>query len=157
MKKFIAGFLCLILFVSIISAAAYADDPIAVTVKNGTHEEGSGYFVIFMIDAPASGYSYATVDGVRINASAVSENGKCYVALKPQYVESLSGGEHIAKFYFGSNVTVDAKFTVVPYRDVYGNPQTGDNSNIALWTVLALCAAAACAAIVPVSKKVTGK
>jgi len=152
MKKTIALILCLVLAASL-SVTAFADA--GIRVVNGTHTVGDGMYVCFIFSGiEKADYSYTLMDGERINAGIQSnEKGQVFIALKPEYTDTLKAGEHTVQFVFGST-TLESKFTVVAAYNPYGNPQTGDSSDIALWSVLAIMA---CGAAAVLGKKVYGK
>lgn len=156
MKRFVAILLCLVLSVSVISMAAFADNDINVRVINGDHTVGDGQFVIFMLDgADKDAYMFTRIDGVEIYAAiAVNEKDQPYIALKPDYVDTLKPGTHKVEFVFDDDVIVNSSLNVIPVYNPYGNPKTGDESDIALWTALLVMA---CGAVVVLGKKVYSK
>lgn len=98
--------------------------------------EGSTEGLRFRIDAPYEDFISVYVDGKFVDkANYTSWEGSTYVELKPEFLKTLSKGNHDIEFNFLGDVTVKTTFTV-------GDPKTADPNSMILWLVLLVMAAA---------------
>ncbi len=107
-------------------------------INTGAKQEVTkGNDAVFVSDADFSKFLKVQVDGKDIDAKYyTAESGSTKITLKKEFIETLSIGEHTLSVV-SADGTAATTFTVkaapVPETD---SPQTGDNSNMALWIAL---------------------
>lgn len=104
--------------------------PTIVSGAEASWRKGSGVGLTFTSDADFAGFQGVMVDGTAISAEHyTAKAGSTVVTLKASYLETLSVGTHTVAIVSDTG-TAGARFTIVSGTGV---PQTGDNSNLALW------------------------
>lgn len=116
-------------------AATPAPAPTIVSGAEAVWYKGSGAGLTFVSDADFAGFQGVMVDGTAISAEHyTAKSGSTVVTLKASYLETLSVGTHTVAIVSDTG-TAGARFTIASGTTI---PQTGDESNPVLWTVLLL-------------------
>ena len=116
-------------------AATPAPAPTIVSGAEAVWYKGSGAGLTFTSDADFAGFQGVMVDGTAISAEHyTAKSGSTVVTLKASYLETLSVGTHTVAIVSDTG-TAGARFTIASGTTI---PQTGDESNPVLWTVLLL-------------------
>ena len=127
--------------------------------------EGEKKELTFTFDTDIGDTVRAELDGKTLDAENYTTNPDGTVTLKPDYVATLSVGEHMLSIV-SENGTATAKITVNEKAEESGtkesitekdigetSPKTGDNSNIFLWLALLFVSGGAVIATAFVRKK----
>lgn len=122
---------------------------------NGSWQKGTKDGLSFTSNAAYKHFQKVQVDGKDLDASNYTvKEGSTIVTLKTSYLETLSVGKHTLAIVSETG-TVTTEFTVkaAAVTDDTQSPQTGDDSNIALWIAVLLAAGAALTGITVYSRK----
>ena len=131
--------------------------------------EGEKKELTFTFDTDIGDTVRAELDGKTLDAENYTTNPDGTVTLKPDYVATLSAGEHMLSIV-SENGTATAKITVNEKAEENGtkedstekntdvtSPKTGDNSNIFLWLALLFVSGGTTAAMFVGRKKKRAK
>ena len=127
-----------------------AEAPQIIDGADGRWTKGSSSGLTITSDADFSAFQYVTVDGRKIAESNYTvKPGSTIVTLKPEYLDSLSAGEHTigivsANGTAETTITIAAKGHITPSGGEAGKPaapSTSDSSGLFLWLAITLLAA----------------
>ena len=119
-------------------------EPVIIAGANGTWQKGAEDGLSFTSNAAFADFVKVQVDGKDLAASDYEvEEGHTIVTLKASYLETLSVGKHTLAIVSDTG-TATTEFTIqaATVADDIQSPETGDNSNIALWIAVMLAAGA---------------
>lgn len=119
-------------------------EPVIIAGANGTWQKGAEDGLSFTSNAAFADFVKVQVDGKDLAASDYEvEEGGTIVTLKASYLETLSVGKHTLAIVSDTG-TATTEFTIqaATVADDIQSPETGDNSNIALWIAVMLAAGA---------------
>ena len=122
---------------------------------NGTWQKGTKDGLSFTSNAAYKHFQKVQVDGKDLDASNYTvKEGSTIVTLKASYLETLSVGKHTLAIVSETG-TATTEFTVkaAAVTDDTQSPQTGDDSNIALWIAVLLAAGTALTGTAVYSRK----
>ena len=122
---------------------------------NGSWQKGTKDGLSFTSNAAYKHFQKVQVDGKDLNASNYTvKEGSTIVNLKTEYLETLSVGKHTLAIVSETG-TATTEFTVkaAAVTDDTQSPQTGDDSNIALWIAVLLAAGTALTGTAVYSRK----
>lgn len=122
---------------------------------NGTWQKGTKDGLSFISNAAFAHFLKVQVDGKDLDASNYTvKEGSTIVTLKAEYLETLSVGKHTLAIVSETG-TATTEFTVkaAAVTDDTQSPQTGDDSNIALWIAVLLAAGTALTGTAVYSRK----
>lgn len=126
--------------------------------SGSTFTKGSSAGLTFTANGAYSKFTGIEVDGKAVDADCyTAENGSTIITLKAEYLETLAAGEHtLTVLYTDGKAT--GTFTVAEkpaevVDDDTESPQTGDDSNIALWIALLLASGAGISATAVLRRK----
>lgn len=115
--------------------------------SGSTFTKGSSAGLTFTANGAYSKFTGIEVDGKAVDADGYTvENGRTVITLKAEYLETLAAGKHtLTVLYTDGEAT--GTFTVAEkpaevVDDDTESPQTGDDSNIALWIAVLLASGA---------------
>ena len=115
--------------------------------SGSTFTKGSSAGLTFTANGAYSKFTEIEVDGKAVDADGYTvENGRTVITLKAEYLETLAAGKHtLTVLYTDGEAT--GTFTVAEKSaevvdDDTESPQTGDDSNIALWIAVLLASGA---------------
>ena len=115
--------------------------------SGSTFTKGSSAGLTFTANGAYSKFTEIEVDGKAVDADGYTvENGSTVITLKAEYLETLAAGKHtLTVLYTDGEAT--GTFTVAEkpaevVDDDTESPQTGDDSNIALWIAVLLASGA---------------
>ena len=136
---------------------AIASDFKAVIIEgaNGSWQKGTKDGLSFTSNAAFAHFLKVQVDGKDLDVSNYTvKEGSTIVTLKAEYLETLSVGKHTLAIVSETG-TATTEFTVkaAAVTDDTQSPQTGDDSNIALWIAVLLAAGAALTGTAVYSRK----
>ena len=160
MRK-ITGFILAIVFVLCLSPTVFAADdekntdlsftysasgPTYTVTADGTWKKGTATGFIVTTDGDSSKLTGVKVNGVLIDPSNYTLSGNTVITLKPEFLETLSVGDHNIEIVF-SDGSVQTIFAVLA-ADIQTDPKdpdkpkdpttpdTGDHTNVMLWLLL---------------------
>ena len=122
---------------------------------NGTWQKGTKDGLSFTSNAAYKHFQKVQVDGKDLDASNYTvKEGSTIVTLKTSYLETLSVGKHTLAIVSETG-TATTEFTIkaAAVTDDTQSPQTGDDSNIALWIAVLLAAGTALTGTAVYSRK----
>ena len=123
---------------------------------NGSWQKGTKDGLTFTSNAAYKHFQKVQVDGKDLDASNYTvKEGSTIVTLKTSYLETLSVGKHTLAIVSETG-TATTEFTIKAAAVVGGDtesPQTGDDSNIALWIAVLLAAGTALTGTAVYSRK----
>ena len=122
---------------------------------NGSWQKGTKDGLSFTSNAAYKHFQKVQVDGKDLDASNYTvKEGSTIVTLKTSYLETLSVGKHTLAIVSETG-TATTEFTVkaAAVTDDTQSPQTGDDSNIALWIAVLLAAGTALTGTAVYSRK----
>ena len=122
---------------------------------NGSWQKGTKDGLTFTSNAAYKYFQKVQVDGKDLDASNYTvKEGSTIVTLKAEYLETLSVGKHTLAIVSETG-TATTEFTVkaAAVTDDTQSPQTGDDSNIALWIAVLLAAGTALTGTAVYSRK----
>ena len=136
---------------------AIASDFKAVIIEgaNGSWQKGTKDGLPFTSNAAFAHFLKVQVDGKDLDVSNYTvKEGSTIVTLKAEYLETLSVGKHTLAIVSETG-TATTEFTVkaAAVTDDTQSPQTGDDSNIALWIAVLLAAGTALTGTAVYSRK----
>ena len=118
--------------------------PVIIKGANGIWHKGEKDGLSFTSNAAFADFQKIQVDGKDLDASNYTvKEGSTIVTLKPSYLDTLSAGRHTLSIVSSSG-TASTEFTIMAAEvaDKEINlPQTGDNSNVAIWFALLVISA----------------
>lgn len=118
--------------------------PVIIKGANGIWHKGEKDGLSFTSNAAFADFQKIQVDGKDLDASNYTvKEGSTIVTLKPSYLDTLSAGRHTLSIV-SSTGTASTEFTIMAAEvaDKEINlPQTGDNSNVAIWFALLIISA----------------
>lgn len=128
---------------TVCDAPAPGFKPVITVGANGTWQKGAEDGLSFTSNAAFADFVKVQVDGKDLAASEYEvEEGSTVVTLKASYLETLSVGKHTLAIVSDTG-TATTEFTIqaAPVaEDDTQSPETGDDSNIALWIAVMLAA-----------------
>ena len=116
--------------------------PVITAGANSTWQKGTKDGLSFTSNAAYKYFQKVQVDGKDLDVSNYTvKEGSTIVTLKAEYLETLSVGKHTLAIVSETG-TATTEFTVkaAAVTDDTQSPQTGDDSNIALWIAVLLAA-----------------
>lgn len=122
---------------------------------NGSWQKGTKDGLTFTSNAANKYFQKVQVDGKDLDASNYTvKEGSTIVTLKTSYLETLSVGKHTLAIVSETG-TATTEFTIkaAAVTDDTQSPQTGDDSNIALWIAVLLAAGTALTGTAVYSRK----
>lgn len=129
-----------------VCGAIASDFKVIITAgANGSWQKGTKDGLTFTSNAAYKHFQKVQVDGKDLDASNYTvKEGSTIVNLKTEYLETLSVGKHTLAIVSETG-TATTEFTVkaAAVTDDTQSPQTGDDSNIALWIAVLLAAGTA--------------
>ena len=139
-----------------VCGAIASDFKVIITAgANGSWQKGTKDGLTFTSNAAYKHFQKVQVDGKDLDASNYTvKEGSTIVNLKTEYLETLSVGKHTLAIVSETG-TATTEFTVkaAAVTDDTQSPQTGDDSNIALWIAVLLAAGAALTGTAVYSRK----
>ena len=139
-----------------VCGAIASDFKVIITAgANGTWQKGTKDGLSFTSNAAFAHFQKVQVDGKDLDASNYTvKEGSTIVNLKTEYLETLSVGKHTLAIVSETG-TATTEFTVkaAAVTDDTQSPQTGDDSNIALWIAVLLAAGTALTGTAVYSRK----
>lgn len=139
-----------------VCGAIAPDFKVVITAgANGTWQKGAKDGLSFTSNAAYKYFQKVQVDGKDLDVSNYTvKEGSTIVTLKAEYLETLSVGKHTLAIVSETG-TATTEFTVkaAAVTDDTQSPQTGDDSNIALWIAVLLAAGTALTGTAVYSRK----
>ena len=139
-----------------VCGAIASDFKVIITAgANGSWQKGTKDGLTFTSNAAYKHFQKVQVDGKDLDASNYTvKEGSTIVTLKTEYLETLSVGKHTLAIVSETG-TATTEFTVkaAAVTDDTQSPQTGDDSNIALWIAVLLAAGTALTGTAVYSRK----
>lgn len=139
-----------------VCGAIASDFKVIITAgANGSWQKGTKDGLTFTSNAAYKHFQKVQVDGKDLDASNYTvKEGSTIVNLKTEYLETLSVGKHTLAIVSETG-TATTEFTVkaATVTDDTQSPQTGDDSNIALWIAVLLAAGTALTGTAVYSRK----
>ena len=139
-----------------VCGAIASDFKVIITAgANGSWQKGTKDGLTFTSNAANKHFQKVQVDGKDLDASNYTvKEGSTIVNLKTEYLETLSVGKHTLAIVSETG-TATTEFTVkaAAVTDDTQSPQTGDDSNIALWIAVLLAAGTALTGTAVYSRK----
>ena len=139
-----------------VCGAIASDFKVIITAgANGSWQKGTKDGLTFTSNAAYKHFQKVQVDGKDLDASNYTvKEGSTIVNLKAEYLETLSVGKHTLAIVSETG-TATTEFTVkaAAVTDDTQSPQTGDDSNIALWIAVLLAAGTALTGTAVYSRK----
>ena len=139
-----------------VCGAIASDFKVIITAgANGSWQKGTKDGLTFTSNAAYKHFQKVQVDGKDLDASNYTvKEGSTIVNLKTEYLETLSVGKHTLAIVSETG-TATTEFTVKASAgtDDTQPPQTGDDSNIALWIAVLLAAGTALTGTAVYSRK----
>ena len=139
-----------------VCGAIASDFKVIITAgANGSWQKGTKDGLTFTSNAAYKHFQKVQVDGKDLDASNYTvKEGSTIVTLKAEYLETLSVGKHTLAIVSETG-TATTEFTVkaAAVTDDTQSPQTGDDSNIALWIAVLLAAGTALTGTAVYSRK----
>ena len=139
-----------------VCGAIASDFKVIITAgANGIWQKGTKDGLTFTSNAAYKHFQKVQVDGKDLDASNYTvKEGSTIVTLKAEYLETLSVGKHTLAIVSETG-TATTEFTVkaAAVTDDTQSPQTGDDSNIALWIAVLLAAGTALTGTAVYSRK----
>ena len=139
-----------------VCGAIASDFKVIITAgANGSWQKGTKDGLTFTSNAANKYFQKVQVDGKDLDASNYTvKEGSTIVNLKTEYLETLSVGKHTLAIVSETG-TATTEFTVkaAAVTDDTQSPQTGDDSNIALWIAVLLAAGTALTGTAVYSRK----
>ena len=139
-----------------VCCAIASDFKVIITAgANGSWQKGTKDGLTFTSNAAYKHFQKVQVDGKDLDASNYTvKEGSTIVNLKTEYLETLSVGKHTLAIVSETG-TATTEFTVkaAAVTDDTQSPQTGDDSNIALWIAVLLAAGTALTGTAVYSRK----
>lgn len=139
-----------------VCGAIASDFKVIITAgANGSWQKGTKDGLTFTSNAAYKYFQKVQVDGKDLDVSNYTvKEGSTIVTLKAEYLETLSVGKHTLAIVSETG-TATTEFTVkaAAVTDDTQSPQTGDDSNIALWIAVLLAAGTALTGTAVYSRK----
>lgn len=139
-----------------VCGAIASDFKVIITAgANGSWQKGTKDGLTFTSNAAYKHFQKVQVDGKDLDASNYTvKEGSTIVNLKTEYLETLFVGKHTLAIVSETG-TATTEFTVkaAAVTDDTQSPQTGDDSNIALWIAVLLAAGTALTGTAVYSRK----
>lgn len=139
-----------------VCGAIASDFKVIITAgANGSWQKGTKDGLTFTSNAAYKYFQKVQVDGKDLDASNYTvKEGSTIVTLKTSYLETLSVGKHTLAIVSETG-TATTEFTIkaAAVTDDTQSPQTGDDSNIALWIAVLLAAGTALTGTAVYSRK----
>lgn len=139
-----------------VCGAIASDFKVIITAgANGSWQKGTKDGLTFTSNAAYKYFQKVQVDGKDLDASNYTvKEGSTIVTLKAEYLETLSVGKHTLSIVSDTG-TATTEFTIkaAAVTDDTQSPQTGDDSNIALWIAVLLAAGTALTGTAVYSRK----
>ena len=139
-----------------VCGAIASDFKVIITAgANGSWQKGTKDGLTFTSNAAYKHFQKVQVDGKDLDASNYTvKEGSTIVNLKTEYLDTLSVGKHTLAIVSETG-TATTEFTVkaAAVTDDTQSPQTGDDSNIALWIAVLLAAGTALTGTAVYSRK----
>lgn len=139
-----------------VCGAIASDFKVIITAgANGSWQKGTKDGLTFTSNAAYQHFQKVQVDGKDLDASNYTvKEGSTIVTLKAEYLETLSVGKHTLSIVSDTG-TATTEFTIkaAAVTDDTQSPQTGDDSNIALWIAVLLAAGTALTGTAVYSRK----
>ena len=139
-----------------VCGAIASDFKVIITAgANGSWQKGTKDGLTFTSNAANKYFQKVQVDGKDLDVSNYTvKEGSTIVTLKTSYLETLSVGKHTLAIVSETG-TATTEFTIkaAAVTDDTQSPQTGDDSNIALWIAVLLAAGTALTGTAVYSRK----
>ncbi|WP_417105699.1 hypothetical protein [Hominenteromicrobium sp.] len=139
-----------------VCGAIASDFKVIITAgANGSWQKGTKDGLTFTSNAAYKYFQKVQVDGKDLDVSNYTvKEGSTIVTLKAEYLETLSIGKHTLAIVSETG-TATTEFTIkaAAVTDDTQSPQTGDDSNIALWIAVLLAAGTALTGTAVYSRK----
>lgn len=139
-----------------VCGAIASDFKVIITAgANGSWQKGTKDGLTFTSNAAYKHFQKVQVDGKDLDASNYTvKEGSTIVNLKTEYLETLSVGKHtLAIVSETGTATTEFNVKAAAVTDDTQSPQTGDDSNIALWIAVLLAAGTALTGTAVYSRK----
>ena len=136
--------------------------PKIIDGNNAKVDKSSKEPVSFRSDAAFADFIRVELDGKELvrDKDYTLKEGSIIASLTPEFVATLTAGEHTLGIVSASGtavanftVTVDNASNTISDKNSVKSPQTGDNSHIILWSIVAVISLAALCTTAIVSKK----
>ena len=115
--------------------------PKLISGANQEWTKGSKEGLTFKIDTDIKEFKKVLVDGKELKDTDYDiKSGSTILTLKPSFLDTLSAGKHQICLEF-NNGTIEAYFTV-KVKETTTVPETGEQTNLYLWAMLAIASSA---------------
>lgn len=110
--------------------------------------KGSTKGLVITANGPVEKFTDLYIDDTKVDESCYTlSSGSTIIELKPKYLEKLSLGTHKVMVKYIDGETPSVQIEITASGSSTGSTQTGDESNMAIWIIIA-CAAIAAATVV---------
>ena len=115
--------------------------PKLISGANQEWTKGSKDGLTFKVDTDINEFKKVLVDGKELKDTNYDiKSGSTIVTLKSSFLDTLSAGKHQIRLEF-NNGTIEAYFTV-KVKETTTVPETGEQTNLYLWAMLAIASSA---------------
>lgn len=115
--------------------------PKLISGANQEWTKGSKEGLTFKVDTDINEFKKVLVDGKELKGTDYDiKSGSTIVTLKSSFLDTLSAGKHQIRLEF-NNGTIEAYFTV-KVKETTTVPETGEQTNLYLWAMLAIASSA---------------
>ena len=115
--------------------------PKLISGANQEWTKGNKDGLTFKVDTDINEFKKVLVDGKELKDTDYDiKSGSTILTLKPSFLDTLSAGKHQIRLEF-NNGTIEAYFTV-KVKETTTVPETGEQTNLYLWAMLAIASSA---------------
>lgn len=115
--------------------------PKLISGANQEWTKGNKEGLTFKVDTDIKEFKKVLVDGKELKDTDFEiKSGSTILTLKPSFLDTLSAGKHQIRLEF-NNGTIEAYFTV-KVKETTTVPETGEQTNLYLWAMLAIASSA---------------